>query len=143
MALGITTFQAPLRARNCLSALGSGRWGSPRFQEANSGLRRSQGKTTWGRGTFGGNVKAGGYRGAWGGTAHQPDSSDRGDLKVGPRRCPGGAGGASAGIRKWRERAHRLCHSKIVAGTGSWRGCCPKARQRGDSIPGGAPPPAL
>lgn len=104
MALATTTFQAALRALNCLAALGSGRWGSPRFQEASSGLRSSQGEATWGGGTFGRDVKAGG----WGGAADQPDGSDRGDLKVGPRRCPGKAGGASVGIRKPAEGAQRL-----------------------------------
>lgn len=104
MALASTTFQAALRALNCLAALGSGRWGSPRFQEASSGLRSSRGEATWGGGTFGRDVKAGG----WGGAADQRDGSNRGDLKVGPRRCPGKAGGASAGIRKPAEGAHRL-----------------------------------
>lgn len=39
MALSITTFQAALRARGCLAALGSRRWGSTRLQKASSKLR--------------------------------------------------------------------------------------------------------
>lgn len=81
-------------------------------------------------GTFGGDVKAGGCRGAWG-----RDCAPARQLRQ--RRPQGGAPQVSWGSRRcvrghqeMERRAQRLCHSKTVAGTGSWRGCCPKARQR-------------
>lgn len=137
--LGITTFQAPLRApelpvRNRVRALGQ-----PRFQEANSGLRRNQGR----------HLRKGHLRRdmrkqeevprGLGRTAHQPDSSDRGDLKVGPPQVVWGSRGSPQASGNGEKGPNDSATLKPLQEPGPG-GCCPKARQEAIRFLERAPP---